>query len=278
MIFPAGACDTHMHFYDAHYPASSAATLFPPDASVDAYQALQRELGLERVVIVQPSTYGLDNACQIDAAASFGRDARVVVVVDEHTPDTELRRLDELGARGARFHMLPGGALGWESLEPTAHRIADLGWHIQLQMDGNLLPERLDTLHSLPVPLVIDHVGRFMPPPPPDSAAFAALLVLVDTGRCWVKLSAPYESTGAVTPSYPTVTTLVDRLVDHAPERLLWATNWPHPGQTEPPTAAHIRDLTETWIPDDARRRMILTDNPAILYGFEQPAPTKEPT
>lgn len=269
MSFPEGACDTHMHVYDGRYPSSPSATLFPPDASVDDYRAVQAELGLRRVVVVQPTTYGLDNSCQIDAAARLGDDARLVVVVDATATDAELERHDALGARGARFHMLPGGAVGWEAMRPVAERIAPLGWHIQLQTDGNLLPERLDELMALPCPLVVDHVGRFMPPPTIDSPAFNALLALLDAGRCWVKLSAPYESTHDGAPHYPTVSALVRELIERRPDRLLWATNWPHPGQADPPTIDQIRDLTLDWLPTDELRRQVMVENPAILYGFD---------
>ena len=178
------------------------------------------------------------------------------------------------GARGARFHMLPGGALDWHSMRPVADRIAALGWHVQLQMDGNALPERVDELLDLPTDLVVDHVGRFMPPPSPDSAAFHALLTLLDTGRCWVKLSAPYESTRSGAPIYPSVAALTRVLVDRFPDRVLWATNWPHPGQTAPLTSDQLRDLALSWLPTPTLRHRVLVDNPIELYGFAAvPAP-----
>lgn len=266
--FPAGACDTHMHVYDGRFPTAATATMTPPDASVADYRMVQRELGLDRVVIVQPTTYGLDNTVQLEAASRVGERARLVVVVDEHTPISELERLDASGARGARFQMLPGGALDWPSMAPVAERIAPFGWHVQLQMDGNLLPDRIDGLLALPTPIVVDHVGRFMPPPEPESEAFAALLSLVDTGRCWVKLSAPYESTHHGAPRYPAVTALARVLVERHPDRLLWATNWPHPGQADPLTVDEIRALTLDWLPTPEVRQLVLVDNPARLYGF----------
>jgi D-galactarolactone isomerase len=139
-------------------------------------------------------------------------------------------------------------------------------------MDGRLLRDRLDTLLALPVPLVVDHVGRFMPPVSPDDDRFRALLTLIDTGRCWVKLSAPYESThgsaheGA--PHFPTVAALVDALVAHAPERMLWASNWPHPGQSEPLDVDDLRRLLLDWLPTAGLRKRVLVDNPTELYGF----------
>ena len=272
--FPAGACDTHMHFYDGCYPTARGAILTPPDATPDDYRAVQAALGLERVVAVQPTTYGMDNSCQIDAAIELGSDHRLVVVIDSTTPPAELERLHTLGARGARFHLLPGGAVGWDQLLPTAERIADLGWHIQLQMDGNHLADHLDLLAAVPTDLVIDHIGRFMPPPAPTSNVFSTLLRLIDGGRTWVKLSAPYESAPAETdpygaPTFPAVTALARALVERTPERLLWATNWPHPGQPDPLTADQIAALTLDWLPTDALRQQVLVTNPEQLYDFE---------
>lgn len=193
---PPGACDTHMHFYNARFASAATALMTPDDAWVDDYGRVRQHLGLERVVVVQPTTYGLDNSCQIEGMAAFGDDARAVFVVDEKTSDAELDRLTKLGGRGARFHMLPGGAVSWDILEEVAARVHEFGWHIQLQLNGRELPEREAMLKRLPGTLVVDHVGRFTQPVTPDHQAFQVLLRLLNGGRCWVKLSAPYESFG----------------------------------------------------------------------------------
>ena len=265
--FPVGACDAHMHFYDRRYEAAPEAVLRPPDATVDDYRAVQQALGLDRVVVVQPTTYGRDNSCQLDAMAAFGDRARGVMVVDEQTTSHELRRLTDLGVCGARFHMLPGGAVPWEIIEQVAANISSFGWHIQLQLNGRELAERLDLLQRLPVELVIDHVGRFMPPVPIDHPAFSALLSLVDSGAR-VKLSAPYESSVSGPVAYDDVLPLVNELIAHAPDRMLWATNWPHPGQTAPPSVADLAALSNEWLPTESLCRQILVDNPVDLYGF----------
>ncbi len=265
----SGVCDTHLHFYDQNYPATPDAVLFPPDAVPADYREIQDALGSERLVVVQPTTYGMDNRCQLAAMAVFGDTARGVMVVDSRTPDSELAAMSAAGVVGARFHMLPGGAVAWDELEPTAARIASHGWHVQLQLDGNTLPRHLSRLQALPVELVIDHVGRFMPPPVPESPAFDALLQLLSEGRTWVKLSAPYESTGStVDQTYPEVLPLIDALVDAAADRLLWASNWPHPGQVSPPSAADLVALAARWLPTVELQRLVLVDNPAMLYSF----------
>jgi len=263
---PPGACDTHMHFYHDRYPAAPTALITPPEAWLDAYRALQRRLGLQRVVLVQPTTYGHDNRCLLDALAAFGEAARAVVVVDQTVSDAELARLTALGVRGVRFHMLPGGALPWSELEPVSARVAPFGWHLQLQLNGRELPDHAARLRRLPCPLVVDHVGRFMPPVAVDHGAFRSLIELVDGGRCWVKLSAPYESSRR--PDYGDVAPLARALAAAAPERMLWASNWPHPGQAAPADDARLLDLLLDWVDAAASRERILAVNPARLYGF----------
>ncbi len=261
------ACDTHMHVYDGGYPSAPGATIHPPDAGLSDYAEVQAAIGTERVVVVQPTTYGLDNTLHLAAMAELGDRARGVMVIDGSVDDGELRRLTDLGVRGARFHLLPGGAVGRDQLEPVAARIAPYGWHIQLQLDGHELIDELDRLRRLPCPLVIDHVGRFMPATRPDTPAFAALLALVDDGA-HVKLSAPYESSPDPSHRYETVTACVDELVGRAPDRLLWASNWPHPGQADPPTTDDLVRLRQRWLPTDELRRRVLIDNPTAVYDF----------
>ena len=137
---PAVICDTHMHVYDARYPTAATAKFVPPDAPVSAYQKMCKRLGIQRTVVVQPSTYGKDNRCTLQAVAQIGPDARCIVVVDESVTDAELDRLTRLGARGIRFFMLPGAPLPWEILETISARVAPFGWHVQLQLDGRDLP------------------------------------------------------------------------------------------------------------------------------------------
>ena len=157
---PAGACDTHMHIYDRRFPKAPTAKIDAPDASVSDYLKIRSRLGVERNVVVQPSTYGKDNRCTLEAMAAIGPSARGVAVVDETVSDAELERLTRLGIRGIRFFMLPGGPLPWEILETMASRVAPFGWHVQLQLDGRSLPDHEAMLKQLAATLVIDHVGK----------------------------------------------------------------------------------------------------------------------
>jgi D-galactarolactone isomerase len=184
--------------------------------------------------------------------------------------DAELERLTAAGARGICFYMLRGAPLPWDMLEEMAARVHPFGWHVQLQCNGRDLPEREAVLKRLPGDLVIDHVGRFMDPVPLDHPAFACLLRLLERGGTWVKLSAPYESSRAGPPGYEDVSALAQGLVRAAPERMLWASNWPHPGHGDPRVRddALLLDLLIEWAPEESMRRRILVDNPAALYGF----------
>ena len=265
---PPGTCDTHMHFYNDRFPSAPTALMTPPNAWVDGYKAVQERLQLDRVVVVQPTTYGTDNSCQLEAMKSFGAKARGIIVPDPALTEPELAELDRAGVRGVRFHMLPGGALDWEVLEETAAKVNNFGWHVQLQMNGREFPERQALLKRLPGDLVVDHVGRFMGPVEVDDPAFKVLLELLETGRCWVKLSAPYESSASGPPDWADVTPEARALVQAAPERMLWASNWPHPGQKNPPDEADLLDLLLAWVDDESVRTRILRDNPAQLYRF----------
>jgi D-galactarolactone isomerase len=267
---PPGSCDTHMHIYEDRFPLVPQAQFKPPHAPVADYLAMRRRLGIERTIVVQPAGYGFDNTCTLEAVAALGPSARGIAVVRPDAADSELARLAGAGIRGVRFFMLPGGSLAWESLEPMAARIQAFGWHINLQLDGQLLPEREALLRRLPGTLVIDHNGKFLEPVPPDHASFKVLLHLLENGRTWVKLSAPYETSKTGAPRYADVGALAKALVRAAPERCLWASNWPHPSvaRDKVPDDADLLDLLLEWAPDDATRRQILADNPAKLYGF----------
>ena len=272
LAVPPDACDTHMHIYGPQdqYPLAPTATFKPPLATVEDYRTVQKKLGLKRVVVVQPSGYGSDNRCTLDAIKQLGKDARGIVVVDASVTDDELQHLTDLGVRGIRFFMFPGGVLPWEILAEMAARVNEFGWHVQLQFDGRELPDHIDQIRSLPGRYVIDHVGKFIEPVATGDRAFKMLLELVESGRCWVKLSAPYETSKSGPPLYSDVGELAKALVNASPQRMLWASNWPHPSARDNlPDDAILLDLLLDWVDDGAIRKRILVDNPAELYGFE---------
>ena len=268
---PPGACDTHMHFYEAKYPKHPDGPPPPPDAIVADYRQVQARLGLDRVVVVQPNAYGDDNSCTLDAVAELGPDkARAVVVVKPGISDAELERLTQAGARAIRIMCLPGGDLKWDVMDEMIARVRPFGWHPIVQFDGREFEQREAQLARIRGDYIIDHIGKFLEPVPADHAAFKAMLRLVGRGNCYVKLSAPYEVSKAGPPDYADVGALAKALVEAAPERLLWASNWPHPGAPAYPDDAGLLDLLLEWAPDEAIRHRILVTNPAKLYGFSQ--------
>lgn len=270
LAMPPDACDCHMHIYEPGYAEAPTAVRPTVPGRLSAYRSVMARLGIARAVIVQPTAYGFDNRCTLDAMATLGPAARGVAVVDPEAPDAELERLTRAGMRGIRFQMLPGGLLGWDQMERAAARVAEFGWHVQLQLDGRTLPEHRALLKRLPGTLVIDHVGKFLEPVEPDHSGVGVILDLLAGGRCWVKLSAPYEVSRTGPPRYADVGAIAMRLVAAAPERMLWASNWPHPSVPveDAPDDADLLDLLLEWVPDPAARQRVLVDNPAVLYGF----------
>ncbi len=267
---PPGACDTHMHVYDDRYKLAPTATFKPPHAPTADYLAMRSRIGVARTVVVQPTGYGFDNSCTLEAMAAMGGSARGIAVVPPDVKDAELERLTKAGMRGIRYFMLPGGVLPWESLDAMAAKVGAFGWHVQLQLDGRQLPEREAALKRLAGTLVIDHNGKFLEPVGVDDPAFKCLLRLLENGRTWVKLSAPYETSKNGPPLYSDVGALAKALVKAAPERCVWASNWPHPSvpRDKRPDDADLLDLLLDWAPDEKTRNRILADNPARLYGF----------
>ena len=266
---PAGATDTHIHLYDGSAGAPGAPN--PGVFTVPMYRELQQRLGLERVVVVQPNAYRDDNRVTLESIQQIGRNARGVAVVRPGTPERELERLTKAGIRAVRIMTLHGGTLGFDVMDAVLAQVHPFGWHANIQLDGRELPKYEEQIKRLPGRFVIDHIGKFLEPVTPESKEFRSLLGLLETGRCWVKISAPYETSKTGGPKYADVGRLAKALVKHAPERMLWASNWPHPSapKDKRPADEDMLDLLLEWAPVENDRRKILVDNPAELYGFE---------
>jgi len=263
-----GACDCHVHIYE---PERFPLTQQIARASWRDYRNVQQRLGLERAVLVQANGYGFDIRCLLDALSQAGDAARGIAVIKPDITDEQLVELHRNGVRGVRFMLIPNaqGALGWEALEPISARIAELGWVINLQVDGRLLADYEQRLRALPSALSIDHTGKFLEPVGTDHIGFKSLLRLLDTGNVWVKVSAPYETSKTGAPHYEDVSQLARALMQIHPDRCLWASNWPHPGRDPMPDDLAMLDLLSEWAPDSLIRWKILMDNPAQLYGFD---------
>lgn len=267
MNIPPGACDCHVHVFGpaARFPFSPSRTYTPPDASIEELLALQKRLGLERVVIVHPSPYGTDNSRTLDALKRLGDRARGVAVIDN---DTSLEGMHEVGIRGVRVNLQTAGvsdpAAAQRLLDETAARVAPLGWHVQTFAKVALL-RKLKI--ELPMPLVVDHFGLCA-----DQEDVAWLSARLRVGRTYVKLSAPHR-----VPMRSDA--LVRALIAANPERCLWGSDWPHPsthGVRKPSDVQPFDRIDDAAalgrlhgsIGDDALFRKILVHNPAQLYDF----------
>ncbi|WP_340117487.1 amidohydrolase family protein [Pelagibius sp. 7325] len=268
---PPKATDTHMHIYDDRFPGREGGPPKPPlPASLDDYRNLQSWLGLERVVFVQGAAYQFDNACLLDALGRFEGEARGIAVVGSNVDDATLEDLTARGVRGARIMHLPGGAVGMGDLLAIDARTRPFGWKPIVQFDGRDIADYLAMLEALPGDYVVDHAGKFLEPVGVDSPEFKALLRLIDRGNCYVKISACYETSKVGPPTYADVGALSKALIQHAPERMLYATNWPHVSKPidAQPDDRGLLDLMLDWAPDEKVRQLIFVDNPARLYGF----------
>jgi predicted TIM-barrel fold metal-dependent hydrolase len=267
---PPHAVDCHAHIFGPadRFPFAEGRSYTPPEASEADYLAMLATLGIERMVIVQPSVYGFDNRCTMEAVGRFGLDrARAIVHVHGDDRPQDLARLREGGARGVRFITMSKGGTSLDDLRAVARLCADQGWHLQMYLPPRTWAELTRTLRDLPVPVVIDHMGQAMPSAPDFEASSRTILTLLERPDTWIKLCGYRVSAGG--PPYADVAPWARRLIEAAPERCVWGTDWPHPNmEGHMPDDGELIDLLAAWCPDEARRRAILVDNPARLYGF----------
>ena len=271
---PPGTTDCHVHVYgpDASYPVAATRAFDVPEALPASLRSLHDTLGVDRLVLVQPSGYGVDNRRHLDAIAELGRPARMVAALRADVPDRQLDQMHEAGVRGIRYNIGHAGAVPIAEMPALAARVSRLGWHVQLHvMDdggGSPLAGMESTLRELPTDVVIDHVGSIRPAAGLDQPGFQALLRLVGLGRCWVKLSCGYRMS-SLSPPYGDMLPYVQALLALRPDRLLWATDWPHVAfRGVMPNTTDLLDQMLVWVPDEAQRHRIFVDNPAVLYRF----------
>jgi predicted TIM-barrel fold metal-dependent hydrolase len=272
LALPPGATDCHAHVFGpaSRYPYAEGRRYTPPDCSLAAYRHMLATIGCERAVLVQPSVYGTDNRAHLDALAEAGPAFRMVAVVAPDAPPAELERMHAAGVRGVRVNVLSGLGLALDVLEPLGRRLAPLGWHLQAFLDAEAIAAYEPALAALPCPLVIDHMGHFSMEAGLGQPGFQALLRLLRGGNTWVKLSGAYRLSRQPTPPFSDVVPYARALIEAAPERCVWGSDWPHPMVNGPPMPndGDLVDLLADWAPDEAQRQRILVDNPAKLYGF----------
>jgi len=243
--------------------------LKPADATVADYRLLQKRLGVTRQVIVQPSTYGVDNSNLLFALGETGLEtARGVAVVNTNVTDRELKDLHAAGVRGIRFNLSPAGSTTFQMVAPLSKQVEPLGWHIQVNASSDQIVAAKDLWNSVPCPIVFDHLAHASQPAGIQDPVVAVVIELMQKGKAWVKLSGAYLESKVGVPSYSDTVPVARAYVKAAPERLVWGSDWPHPTEKVKPDDAILLDLLAEWVPDAATRNRILVDNPAKLYGF----------
>ena len=266
---PANATDCHHHIYDSRFPVDPNSTLRHPNATVADYRLLQKRLGTTRNVIVQPSTYGVNNSGLVQSLREFGlATTRGIAVVNNSVTDEELRKLNAAGVRGIRFNMsVPGGATNMDMVLPLADRIYAMGWHIQVVAKADQIANGADTWNRLPCPIVFDHLGHV---PNPSHPALKVIVNLMKEGKAWVKLSGAYIMSKSGAPNYEDRADVARAFVQADPNYLLWGSDWPHVTSKidNKPDDTILLNLLYDWVPDEKQRNRILVDNPARLYGF----------
>ena len=281
---PKDACDSHTHIFGdpARFPLASSRVYTPELASIPEMRQLHKALHTERVVIVNPSIYGTDNSCSLDAIKHLGPGARGVAVIDEKTPNSALDEMYRGGMRAIRINLETSGqsdpALARRSFQAAMERLKNSKWHVQLYTRLSVIEAIKDQVAAAPVPVVFDHFGGAQAALGVDQPGFSTLLNLLKTGKAYVKVSAPYRSS-TQGPGYPDVVPLAKALIAANPERILWGSDWPHPQQIPGRALSEVTPLYQiddgrvfnllpVWAPDAARRKIILVENPAKLFGY----------
>jgi 2-pyrone-4,6-dicarboxylate lactonase len=268
---PAGACDSHVHVFEASskYPCVEAPHYTLPDGSLRKLRRMSEVLSLERFVIVQPSYYGTDNSCMLDALAAAGPAARGVAMVGESSTDQELLDMHARGVRALRLDLFLRSK--WPTadiiayIEQSVRRIHAIGWHVQFYTPGWVVRDLLPFLGGIDATFVIDHMGYMLESDGLTSADFDRLLDMISKGRGWIKLSAPYRL--AKDGNFERLKPMARAIIEAAPDRVIWGSDWPHIPEGGKDTGT-LLNLLAQWAPEAEARKRILVDNPARLFGF----------
>jgi 2-pyrone-4,6-dicarboxylate lactonase len=265
---PRGSCDTHCHVFgpQSKFPYAPNRRYTPEDAPKEMLLTLHGALGIERAVIVQASCHGTDNRALLDAIAVDPARYRGIAIADDSFTERDLQRLHERGVRGVRFNFVRhlGAAPDAQVFSRVLDRVKDLGWHVVLHMDAADIPSLSGMIRGLALPFVIDHMGRVDSLLGLEQPAFRALLELARIESCWIKVSGAERISK---PPYAAAIPFARALLETAPDRVLWGTDFPHPNSTHDPDEAVLVDLLPSFGDWPALRRL-LVENPARLYGF----------
>jgi predicted TIM-barrel fold metal-dependent hydrolase len=272
LVLPRGACDGHCHIYGPfdRFPLPDDRSFTPNEAPETALRHLHDHLGIDRAVIVQSTGHGFDHRPLLAALATGAGRYRGVALVKPSTDPGELRRFHDAGVRGVRFNFLAhlGGGPSLDAMRQVMALTRPFGWHVAIHVAGRDVVHHADFIRSIEAPVVIDHMARPDIGEGPDGPAAMALRRLLDTGRVWVKLSGADRLTKAGAP-FDDVVPFAQALAAHAPDRVLWGSDWPHVNLHGPmPDDGVLTDLIGRIVPDAAARHRMLVDNPARFFDF----------
>jgi len=269
---PAGACDSHCHVFGPGkvFPYSSTRKYTPPDSPKEKLRELHDALGIERAVIVQASCHGTNNAAMLDAIASSDGRYRGVCNADETFTEEQFDELHAGGIRGVRFNFVKhlGGAPDLDRMRSVISNVGHLPWHVELHFDAKDLLEYESVLDEIPLPVVIDHMGRAPVSDGVEQAPFQALLSkLRKSEDLWVKISGA-ERISISGPPFSDAVPFASACIEAAPDRAIWGTDWPHPNVKIMPNDGDLVDLIPAMAPTTELQQQLLVDNPARLFGF----------
>lgn len=277
---PAGACDTHFHVFGPpdRFPFAASRRYEPPAAPIEHYWNVQKITGLSRAIAVQPTAHGTDNSAILDAVKRSEGRMLAVACIDEGIRDADLADMRAAGVRGARFSLMSDRAGSEDAIAGQLGRIEAMGWSLVLHIEPQYLLAHEAFIRALPVPTVIDHMARIDPAAGLAQPAFQLLLDLLGEDRFWTKICCvdkistyPQAHVESGLP-FADVIPFARAVIDAAPDRVIWGSDWPHgntfaPGRT--PNEGDLLDLLAEMAPDPATRHGILVENPARLYGFD---------
>jgi len=269
---PPLACDAHCHIFGpaSKFPYAEDAPYVPPDSPFEALQRLHKVLGIERAVIVHASCHGSDMRVTLDGIARSKGAYRGTAIIDEGYTEKDFQRMHDGGIRGVRFNFVKhlGGRPDMQFFQKTIQRIQAMGWHLILHLDATDLVEFEDMFKRIPVPMVIDHMGRVKAAGGLEQQPFRILLSSMKNPNMWVKICGA-ERVSSMGPPFTDAVPFAQALIAAAPERILWGTDWPHPNVgAHMPNDGDLVDLFPRMAPDPGVQRKILVENPARLYGF----------
>jgi 2-pyrone-4,6-dicarboxylate lactonase len=275
LVLPGGSVDTHVHIFERGYKLSPGRGYNPPYSTLADLNHLHRTLGIDRVVFTQPSVYGIDNSAILDGMAALNAEtanrARAVAAIGMDIGDDEIAALDASGVRGVRLNTDNKGGMPIEmsAIPDLAARIAPFGWHIEFLFPGKDIIALMPIFAAVKVPISIGHFAYQPAIAGVRGPGFKALIELVRRGNTWIKISGANRVSATDLPPYDDVKPMAHALIEAAPDRILWGTDWPHPNKyLVNPNDGDLVDAFGDWVSDQAMRRMIMLDNPAAFYRF----------